>query len=138
MTAIRVKRKNLPITLKLERVNYLLGTDFAYPAMKQALTAVGCQLCDKGADFIEAVVPWWRQDLNLPEDLIEEIARIIGYDKIPTTLLGEPIPYQNPQPLVTLKRRLRQFMVGAGFQETVNYSQVSYDVMGGAGAGGTG
>jgi phenylalanyl-tRNA synthetase beta chain len=70
-------------------------------------------------------IPTYRQDLHIEEDLIEEIARIIGYDRIPTTLprgetrLGRRTPQQNFRLLT------RDTLVGNGFAETVAYSFVS-------------
>ncbi|MFC1909572.1 phenylalanine--tRNA ligase subunit beta, partial [Chloroflexota bacterium] len=69
-----------------------------------------------------ATAPYWRNDISLDVDLIEEVARIIGYDQIPSTLLGEPLPRQNPEPLVSLKRKIRQNLTGYGFQEIITYS----------------
>ncbi|MBC8477583.1 MAG: phenylalanine--tRNA ligase subunit beta, partial [Dehalococcoidia bacterium] len=55
-------------------------------------------------------------------DLIEEVARIIGYDKIPTTMLSESIPPHGPASMLNLERKIRDTLVGYGFQETITYS----------------
>jgi phenylalanyl-tRNA synthetase beta subunit len=76
-------------------------------------------------DFISVPeVPWWRPDLKLPEDLIEEIVRVIGYDKIPST-----IPWWKPKEILfdhnrSMRRRVRDLMFGAGLFEVVTYSFV--------------
>jgi phenylalanyl-tRNA synthetase beta subunit len=77
-------------------------------------------------DFISvAEVPWWRPDLKLPEDLIEEIVRVIGYDRIPATL-----PAWQPRRLEfdhqrAWRRRLRETLFGSDLFEVMTYSFVS-------------
>lgn len=74
--------------------------------------------------------PYWRSDIHLAEDLVEEVARIIGYEKIPLTTLRQEMPRQNPEMLLKLKRRVRDILVGFGFQEVVTYSLTNNDVLG--------
>ncbi|TET14742.1 MAG: phenylalanine--tRNA ligase subunit beta, partial [Dehalococcoidia bacterium] len=69
--------------------------------------------------------PYWRTDVQLADDLIEEIARIIGYDEIPTTMLRGEIPERMPAPLPALKETIQDFLVGCGMQEIITYSLVS-------------
>jgi phenylalanyl-tRNA synthetase beta subunit len=77
-------------------------------------------------DFISvAQVPWWRPDLKLPEDLVEEVVRVIGYDRIPATL-----PAWQPRRLEfdhqrAWRRRLRETLFGSGLFEVMTYSFVS-------------
>jgi phenylalanyl-tRNA synthetase beta chain len=62
-------------------------------------------------------------------DIIEEVARIVGYEQIPTTLLPQAIPQQRPAPITALKRRVRNLVAGYGFQELVSFSLTSMDVL---------
>jgi phenylalanyl-tRNA synthetase beta subunit len=77
-------------------------------------------------DFISVTeIPWWRPDLKLPEDLIEEVVRVIGYDRIPATL-----PAWRPREVVfdrqrAWRRRLREVLFGSGLFEVMTYSFVS-------------
>ena len=80
-------------------------------------------------DMYRALVPYWRSDINYEVDVIEEVARIIGYDNILTTLLPHQIPHKLPQPMVGFKRRVRQLLIGYGFQEVVNFSLTSEDAL---------
>jgi phenylalanyl-tRNA synthetase beta chain len=63
------------------------------------------------------------------EDLVEEVARIIGYDKIPATMLSEPVPRHNPEPILSLKREVRHSLMGYGFQEVITYSLTSLELL---------
>ncbi len=120
-----------PIKLSLDRAMRLLGADFSLDQAADTLSALGfdCKP-EAAAGEVWATAPYWRSDILREVDLIEEVARIIGYDKIPTTLLSEPIPHQSPEPLFNLKRRLRNSLVGYGFQEAITYSLTSLEALG--------
>jgi phenylalanyl-tRNA synthetase beta chain len=67
-------------------------------------------------------VPYWRSDIRLKEDLIEEVVRVVGLDKIPMTMPGQLINRQSPAPVVNLKRKVGDIMTGFGLQEIISYS----------------
>ncbi len=60
---------------------------------------------------------------------MEEVARVIGYDQIPTTMLSEPVPRQNPEPILSLKQEVRRSLTGYGFQEVITYSLTSLELL---------
>jgi phenylalanyl-tRNA synthetase beta chain len=124
----KVERKSIRLTTT--EVKRVLGVEFSVDEMTQTLTALGfeCQP-NPSTSSIVAKAPYWRSDINIPVDVIEEVARIRGYDKIPTTLLAQPIPKQNPAPITGLKRKVRNILLGYGFQEIVSYSLISLDVL---------
>jgi phenylalanyl-tRNA synthetase beta chain len=80
---------------------------------------------DPSKNQISAVAPYWRSDIHIPEDLIEEVARITGYDKIVPAMLCEALPKQNPEPSFRLKRGLKNTLTGYGLQEIVTYALTS-------------
>jgi phenylalanyl-tRNA synthetase beta chain len=122
------KREHKPIRLSTARVNSLLGVDFSLDQIKEALTSLGFDF--KPADSgVLVTAPYWRSDINLAEDVVEEVARIIGYDKIPVTMLSQPIPRHNPDPIISLKQRVRHSLAGYGFQEVVTYSLTSLELI---------
>lgn len=75
-------------------------------------------------DVISATPPSVRTDIAIPEDLIEEIARITGYDRIPTRIPDGPLPVHERHPLLELRERVRDLLVGFGLTETVSYSLI--------------
>ncbi|MBT3363832.1 MAG: phenylalanine--tRNA ligase subunit beta [Chloroflexi bacterium] len=116
----------LPISLTDVKVKQVLGIDIAQDEMVMVLATLGfgCKVKSKSELLVE--VPYWRTDVSLPVDLIEEIARITGYDQIPTTLLSSEIPQNELHPMLTFKDRVRDILVGCGMQEIITYSLVGW------------
>jgi len=117
-----------PILLTTDEVKRILGVEFSLDQIVAALTSLGfgCQTEDSQ---VQVTTPYWRSDVKQAVDLIEEVARIIGYDRIPTTLLSEPLPHQNPDPILSLKGEIRQRLVGYGFQEVITYSLTGLEML---------
>ncbi|MBI4266870.1 MAG: phenylalanine--tRNA ligase subunit beta [Chloroflexi bacterium] len=123
------KRERAPIKVSTAGVDRLLGVEFGFEQIIRTLTSLGfsCKATSASEALVE--VPYWRGDIQQTVDLAEEVARIIGYDKIPTTMLSTTLPPQAPDPIIALKRRLRQYMVGYGFQEVITYSLSSLEAL---------
>ncbi len=122
------KMKRKPISITTGEVRRILGVEFSAEQIESALISLGFD-CKRDGSEVTATAPYWRSDINLPVDLVEEAARIIGYDKIPTTMLSQPIPRQNPDPIIGLKRELSRRLAGYGFQEIISYSLTSLEVL---------
>jgi phenylalanyl-tRNA synthetase beta chain len=71
---------------------------------------------------LRVTAPWFRLDVSIPADLIEEIARIIGYDQIPTTLMDDALPPQWRNWALEGKERVRDILMGAGLQDSISYA----------------
>lgn len=111
------------LTMRPERANRLLGTDLPAEAMTGALERLGLSPVARDK-VIEVTVPTFRMDLNLEEDLVEEVARVSGYDKIPATLpAGSNRAGRLPEP-EKLIRRLKRVLNGAGLHEARTSSLV--------------
>jgi phenylalanyl-tRNA synthetase beta chain len=123
------RKERKPIPLSAGRVKSLLGVEFSLEQIIVALTSLGfdCQRADSAS--VRVTAPYWRSDISLVEDLVEEVARIIGYDRIPATMLSESLPRHNPDPIINLKREVRLSLVGYGFQEVVTYSLTSMELL---------
>ena len=113
------------VTLTLARLEKVLGITVPLDEVTKTLNTLGFDCKPVGTDAVEATVPAWRADITIEEDLVEEIARIIGYDRIPTTMLSTPIPLSQPDPARELKEEVRDLLAAAGLQEVINYSMVS-------------
>lgn len=80
------------------------------------------------ANHLGAVPPTFRPDLTIPEDLIEEIARMIGYDNITPTLPARDLRPADTNPRVLWKRRIKQLLARSGLTEIYSYSFVGKDI----------
>ena len=119
-----------PIWLSMGKVNSLLGVDFSLDQIVSALVSLGFDCEQRGsASEVWVTAPYWRSDIHLAVDLIEEVARIIGYDKIPATMLGQPLPKQNPEPVIGIKQKAGRSLLGYGFQEVITFSLISLEML---------
>ncbi len=119
-----------PILLSTKRVKHLLGVEFSREQILATLTSLGfeCQLTSSASEF-QVTAPYWRSDIHLEVDLIEEVARTVGYDKIPMTTLSHPLPRQDSEPSLGLKKKVGQSLIGYGFQEIITYSLTSRQML---------
>ncbi|MBY3622612.1 phenylalanine--tRNA ligase subunit beta [Acinetobacter sp. CUI P1] len=110
------------LTLSLEKLNRYLGTDLSLLEVKTLFGRLHFKCGDTAQGLIEVQVPTRRGDISYDVDLIEEIARLYGYDNIPTTLIeGVTTPgaltYKQ-----SLRRELRRLLAHGGYQEVMGYS----------------
>jgi phenylalanyl-tRNA synthetase beta chain len=114
------------VTLTAARLKQVLGTDIPMPKVKQVLASLGFERTGSdSADSVSISSPYWRSDIEIQDDLVEEVARVIGYDEMPTTMLAAPIPHHHVQPMWDLKERVRDMLAAAGMQEAINYNVAS-------------
>jgi len=86
---------------------------------------------DRAAQRIETLrvtAPWFRLDVSIPADLIEEVARVIGYDQIPTTLMDDALPPQWRNWALEGKERVRDLLMGAGLQDSISYALIGAEL----------
>jgi len=116
------------ITLTQEKINSLMGVNIPANQVELSLQSLGFSLASQGEAW-EATVPYFRQDLNIEEDLIEEVARMYGYENIEgEKLIAEKIPDLDqslPQFIYDLKVKLK----GVGLTEVQTYSFYSTAVL---------
>jgi phenylalanyl-tRNA synthetase beta chain len=72
--------------------------------------------------LLRCIAPWYRLDIQVPADLAEEVARIIGYERIATTLMDDVLPPQHRNLALETEEKIRDVLVGCGLQETISYS----------------
>lgn len=111
------------INLSAAYVNKVLGTAIPVVKIKQILSKLGLEVKSKAKNILAVKVPSFRQDLKLPIDLVEEVARIYGYAKIPQTFPAvRPCPgARNKEDIISgIKNILRSL----GLHEVITYSLV--------------
>ena len=116
------KGKDIRITLTQERLRRVLGIEVPQAEVRRVLEALGFGCRWVPPDHFIVRVPYWRTDVVIADDVIEEVARIVGYDEFPTTQLRGEIPKWEPQPMRALRERVRDLLMAAGLQEVITYS----------------
>jgi phenylalanyl-tRNA synthetase beta chain len=120
-----------PVTVQVDRtkINRFLGTDLSIKEVEDMIQKLQFEYTLDNETFV-VHIPSRRWDISIPEDMYEEIARIYGYDKIPTTLpvgaqtLGHLTPYQQK------RRVVREVLEGAGLLQATTYSLTSKEKFG--------
>ncbi len=110
------------IRLATAKVDAVLGIHIEPRVMVDVLDRLGFMpdLAD-GETTLAVTVPSWRSDVSIPEDVIEEIARIVGYDQLPATLPSGTTPRVERDPAFLAEREIRRLMVAAGAFEARGY-----------------
>jgi len=134
------------VAFRPSRVNRLLGIDLTAAEQRDVLARVGVEtepgqgdgvvsvpvaaspkplvVAAAAAETIVATVPTWRRDIAIEADIAEEVARVHGYDLVPSILPHTPMPAYRRQPL-ELRDELRETLAGAGLTEVVSHALVS-------------
>jgi len=116
------------VSLSVRRTCGLLGIELDAGAVKELLEAIEFEVAEiapEGDDYrLEVKAPSFRMDICRPEDLMEEVARLTGYDEIPITFPAMPAEARPVERPIEVRRRLRQLMSGFGFSEVITYSFV--------------
>jgi phenylalanyl-tRNA synthetase beta chain len=110
------------LNLRVSRVNQMLGTDYSSEQMLHLLRRLHLPALAVDAENLALQVPSFRGDLEREIDLIEEIARLGGYDNIPVTLPNGVVATRRPGPEVRLASMAKDLLLGLGFFEIVTYS----------------
>ncbi|MFA6525051.1 MAG: phenylalanine--tRNA ligase subunit beta [Patescibacteria group bacterium] len=113
------------ITVNTDKIENILGIKIPAKEIISILNSLGAEVTKRGKNTLEVLAPTYRPDLKIPEDIIEEISRIYGYNK-----LGESVPTGNLEPPVEPKylsriRQVKAYFKGKGFTEVYNYSFTS-------------
>ncbi len=116
------KQREKRITATQERLRRVLGVQLPIAQVRQTLMSLGFGCRWVPPDRYVVRVPYWRTDVRIPDDVAEELARIIGYDELPTTTLSGVIPSGQLQPQREQRERVRDILVTAGMQEVITYS----------------
>ncbi|MEA2006726.1 MAG: phenylalanine--tRNA ligase subunit beta [Patescibacteria group bacterium] len=108
--------------LSLPSVTKLLGHEVEKKEIVQILTNLGFETTSISKDELEVAVPYWRLDIEGPEDLIEEVGRIVGYEKIEERPILTPISVPVKNESRELEWKLKQLFSDFGMNEVRNYS----------------
>ncbi len=118
------RRLELPVT----QVRRLLGIDIAIEVIADVLRRLGFD-CEVGVASVLVEVPSYRLDVTIVPDLVEEVARVYGYEKIPTTRLGDELPVAYTDTILVKERDVKDTLVALGLREALTYSLSSLNTV---------
>lgn len=118
------------ITLRTSRTNQLLGTDLKTNDIKRLLAKIKLEIVEEQADEIKYLIPSYRQDITREVDLIEEVARLYGYNHIPLTLPKSEMSPEQQTPLQKMESGAKNILANLGLMEVVSYSFINPESFG--------
>ena len=110
-----------PVVLPVSGIERLLGVSYESEVVLSTFERLGMEVVSGNGTYT-VTPPYWRPDILIPEDLIEELARIVGYEMIPTLGITGSVPAWEPSPERDLRERIKDILVEYGMQETISYS----------------
>jgi len=116
------KQEPRTIAVTANRIEQVLGIPVPEQEVVRILRDLGFEVETPSPRAFEVRPPDWRPDVEIADDVIEDVGRIYGYDKLPTTMLRGMLPEAEAQPLLDLRERVRDLAVALGFQETISYT----------------
>ncbi|MCX7767111.1 MAG: phenylalanine--tRNA ligase beta subunit-related protein, partial [Candidatus Sumerlaeia bacterium] len=117
--------KKPAIGIEVKKLNSLLGIELSNREIADNLARLGFELVTFDRERLAFNVPTHRIDISRDVDLIEEVARVYGYEKIPATLPYIQSKPAKPDPLERIMEKMKRVLLGTGFSETINYSFIS-------------
>ena len=119
------------VSLPKKRIPQVLGIDPPEETIVSSLEALGFGVASRNgrAGGFDVDVPYWRRDVRCADDVVEEVARMVGYETIPAEPLAGRVPPGVPQPVRELRERIRDVLVGEGMQEVITYPLTSMEVL---------
>jgi phenylalanyl-tRNA synthetase beta chain len=116
------------IVAVLRRLDFAveIGTPAQWPWKTSGESAFGLRALDS-EPMLRCIAPWYRLDARIPADLVEEVARMLGFDRVNTTLLNEELPRMPRDPIYDVEENVRDILIACGLQETINYALTTPD-----------
>ena len=112
-----------PVPVTTDFINTRLGFDLAGEDMKKLLENVEFQVAIEN-NKLTVTAPFWRTDIETREDVVEEVGRLYGFDKLPLVLPVRDIKPAPKNPALSLKQQIRARLAAAGANEVLTYSFV--------------
>ena len=117
----RRKRRPVRVRLRMARVKRVLGVAPPAAQARRVLAGLGLGVRGRGAD-LDVTVPSFRRDLSIEDDLVEEVIRVWGYHRIPTTVGRAEVALARDSDRGRQEGIVREALVGAGLTECVTYA----------------
>lgn len=115
------------VRLGVVETNRLLGTDLSAPQIATLLQSIEFEVKPATGDHFTVIPPSFRVDVGRPEDLIEEVARLAGYDNILPTYPAVPVKGRPLLKKRAVRNHIKKALAGRGFNEIITYSFIDAD-----------
>jgi phenylalanyl-tRNA synthetase beta chain len=122
------KAGDKPVKVGIDFINSRLGEDLSAREITKLLENVEFKVELQGKR-IDVKAPFWRTDIEIPEDIVEEVGRLYGYDKLPLDLPARTIEPSQKNGLMSFKDSVREIMAAAGANEVLTYSFVHTNLL---------
>ena len=121
------------VDLTRRDISRVMGVDYPTELVESTLRSLGFDievLNESSANTAckygwRVSIPYWRSDISIPEDLVEELARIIGYDDLPATPLSGSVPRWQPGAKHAFRRKVVDALTAYGMKQTITYVAIS-------------
>ncbi len=123
------KRGDTRVVVTRNRIEQVLGVDLSTTQVRTALIDLGFGSRWVPPDRYVVRAPYWRTDVTQPDDVVEELARVTGYDRLASLPLAGAMPPPYHEPVRELRERLRDAAVAAGLQEIITYPLTSPEML---------
>ena len=116
------------VKITTQFINSVLGTKYTTEQVKKCLENVSFEV-EATESSLVVTAPFWRTDIHIKEDIVEEVGRLLGYDNIPLRVPNRPFIESEVDPIFAFKTKLRDFLSAKlGANEVLTYSFVSKDL----------
>ncbi len=114
-----------PVAVSVDFINRRLGLSLTTGEIVSLLQNVEFRVeQDEGTDSLHITAPFWRTDIEIAEDIVEEVGRLYGFDTLPLALPKRDLAPATKDPMLDMKTRVRNALSRAGANEVLNYSFV--------------
>jgi phenylalanyl-tRNA synthetase beta chain len=117
------------VDLSRDQIARIMGVNYLNEQIETTFASLGFEFAalPNGAGW-RVNIPYWRSDISIPEDLVEELARIIGYDGLPATRLAGRVPRWEPGAKHLFRQRVVDALTAYGMKQTITYAAISDDL----------
>ncbi len=120
----KIKNAQTKIYVSVDEINSLLGSSLNGVKIKNILKKLECQVSEKNKNILEVIPPSFRGDIRVSVDVAEEIARVIGFDNLPSKMPEIKSQNMNCSKKWILKKELSAALTGQGLDEIISYTMV--------------
>ncbi len=116
------------VDLTRNQILRVMGVDYPVQQIEETLNSLGFDIETLDHDSYDGwrvKIPYWRSDIAIPEDLVEELARIIGYDDLPATRVAGQVPSWEPGAKHLFRNRVIDALTGYGMRQTITYAAIA-------------